>query len=114
MRAELLNSLLQKHIDGKLIWIPREGEKSFETRIGDFSFHIDRKPGPTKIVYRIWTFDAQGEALDNFDTALLDEDTPEDVKFPNFTAVAKFIFNDVKDNITLGALSPAVSKLKEI
>jgi hypothetical protein len=111
-RSEILDNLLDVHKNGRLTWLPREGENSFETNIGEYTFHIDRKSINGKVIYRIWVFNDQGEDIDNFDTSLLSEYTPDDVDFSDYFKVAQFLYKDVKDGLTLEKLSPALEKLK--
>lgn len=111
-RAEILDELLSKHLAGKLTWQPRIGENSYETSIGDFVFHIDRKSVGTKIVYRIWVFDSSGEDLDNFDVSSISNYIPDDTNFETYFKIAQFLYKNVKENFANQRLVPALDKLR--
>ena len=111
--AEVLDTLLEKHLQGKLTWAPRDGEDSFETSVGNFNFHIDRKPinGPN---YRVWIFDRNGDAVDSFDTKDLTEVHPVNPLYDSYLKVASVIYRDVNEAITLALIGPALDNLKAI
>jgi hypothetical protein len=111
-RAEILDTLWLKHQSGQLKWAPRTGENSFETDLSDFAFHIDQKSSGNNIRYRIWVFDSNGDDIDNFDPAAIDDYEPDDKRYSSYVELTKALFNGVKESFTLAKLGPALQKLK--
>ena len=111
-RADIVNTLLEKHLERKLSWQPREGEDSFQTEVAPFVFHIDRKPIGAKSNFKIWIFDQLGNDLDSFNTNIFDDRVPENTDFDSFTRIAGFIYNSVKEKVTLDQINPALDILR--
>jgi len=112
-QAELLDLLLEKHLAGKLVWRPREGEDSFETDLGLHTIHIDRKPLGGQPNYKVWVFDnGSGDDILSFDTKSISELKPKNDSYDNYMRVASFIYRDVKDAQTVEQLSGVFDELK--
>lgn len=112
--AEILDNLLLKHEGEKLSWSAREDENSYEVTIGDFAFHVDRKPLSGNPNYRIWIFDKAGEVLDNFDTKSLADLQPADSRYDSYLKVASKIYRDIDESFKLKQIAPALSALKSM
>lgn len=113
-QIEILDALIDKHFQGLLTWKAREGEYSYETSVGHFVFHIDRKPLAGKLNFKIWVFDDVGNDLDSFNTTSFDDLIPADSKFDSYTKAIGTVYREVKEKLTLAQIGPALDVLKNL
>ena len=114
VRSEVIDAIIEKHVSSKLNWSPREGEASFEARVGRFVFHIDRKPVGARVGYKVWIFDDLGNDLDSFDTSALDDVIPKNGGYESYTKAIASIYRQVKESQTLDQILPALSTLRSL
>lgn len=112
MQADFLDTLYEKHLAGKLDWEKREGEDSFEARLGEHYVHVDRKPVGTTPNYRIWLFDRGGDPVFNFDTKNMTDIRPKNAELETFSKLAGTIYRGLRDSITATKIQSALDELK--
>jgi hypothetical protein len=111
-RTSLLDTIFAKHVEGKLRWVPRSEADSFETSVGDFIYHLDRRLNANKVVYKLWIFDSFGGDVDNFFARQVESKRPNNDQFDNYWEMMEFMYEDIQEKATLERLAPALAQLK--